>query len=125
VTPPGWRPDLRDRDIDVPKDTQRIEAPTPYVWIIGRTKTEGPSDYEGSESSGGVSKSLRSLSGAKHSSPPEVKVDPSVDMKTPSREQVDTMPVGRFFAYAAGLAQLVHASSELVRCFGTTSSISR
>jgi hypothetical protein len=35
--------------------------------------------------------------------PPEVKVDPSVDMKTPSREQVDTMPVGRFFAYAAEL----------------------
>jgi hypothetical protein len=45
VTPPGWRPDLRDRFADefkLPKDTQRIEAPTPYVWIIGRTKTDGP-----------------------------------------------------------------------------------
>jgi hypothetical protein len=49
VTPPGWRPDLRDRFIDefkLPKDIQRIEAPTPYVWIIGRTKTDGPPDYE-------------------------------------------------------------------------------
>jgi len=49
VTPPGWRPDLRDRFIDefkLPKDTQRIEAPTPYVWVIGRTKTDGPHDYD-------------------------------------------------------------------------------
>src|SRR5258708_7896940 len=48
VTPPGWRPDLRDRVIDefkVPKNTQRIDAPTPYVWIIGRTKTAGPQAY--------------------------------------------------------------------------------
>jgi hypothetical protein len=41
VTPRGWRPDLGERAIDefkLPKETQRIEAPTPYVWIIGRTK---------------------------------------------------------------------------------------
>ena len=49
VTPQGWRPDLRERfaeEFKLPKDTQRIEAPTPYVWIIGRTKTDGPADYE-------------------------------------------------------------------------------
>ena len=49
VVPPGWRPDLRDRLIEefkLPKDTQRIDAPTPYVWIIGRTKTDGPPDYD-------------------------------------------------------------------------------
>jgi hypothetical protein len=49
ITPPGWRPDLRDRFVDefrLPKETQRIEAPTPYVWVIGRTKTDGPADYE-------------------------------------------------------------------------------
>ena len=49
VTPAGWRPDLRDRfaeEFKLPKDTQRIEAPTPYVWVIGRTQTNGPKDYE-------------------------------------------------------------------------------
>ena len=49
MVPPGWRPDLRDRLIEkfnLPKETQRIDAPTPFVWIIGRTKTDGPQDYE-------------------------------------------------------------------------------
>jgi hypothetical protein len=49
MTPPGWRPDLRERfadDLKLPKETQRIEASTPYVWIIGRIKTDGPPDYE-------------------------------------------------------------------------------
>ena len=48
VVPPGWRPDLKDRLVEefkLPKDTERIDAPTPYVWIIGRTKTDGPQDY--------------------------------------------------------------------------------
>ena len=49
VAGPGWRPDLRERLIEefrLPAGTQRIDAPTPYVWVIGRTKTDGPPDYE-------------------------------------------------------------------------------
>jgi hypothetical protein len=49
IVPPGWRPDLRDRvskDFKLPKDIQRIDAPTPYVVVIGRTKTDGPPDYD-------------------------------------------------------------------------------
>ena len=48
IAPTDWRPDLRDRFIDefkLPQTIQRIQAPTPYVWIIGRIKTDGPADY--------------------------------------------------------------------------------
>jgi len=106
VTPPGWRPDLRDRFIDefrLPKDIQRIDAPTPYVWVIGRTKTDGPADYDAVHKIQAGYKITPLSQWGSEPSPVVLKVDPSIDMVTPPREQVDTMPVGRFFAYAAKL----------------------
>lgn len=96
VTPPGWSG-------TVSADFTRIDAPTPYVWIIGRTKTDGPPDYEAVRKiQAGFKVTLLSEWG-KTPKPVEFKADPSVDMKTPPREQVDRMPVGRFFTYAAEL----------------------
>ena len=109
VTPPGWRPDLRDRFIEefrLPKDTQRIDAPTPYVWIIGRTKTDGPSDYAAVNKIQAGYKVTPLSDWGKTPKPVEVKIDSSIDMKTPPKIQVDTMPAGKFFAYAAELMKL-------------------
>ena len=38
--------------------------------------------------------------------PVAIKIDPSVDMKTPPKVQVDTMPAGKYFAYAAELLKM-------------------
>jgi hypothetical protein len=109
VTPAGWRPDLRNRFADefkLPKDTQRIEAPTPYVWIIGRTKTDGPADYDAVHKiQAGYKVTLLSDFG-KAARPVEFKIDPSVDMKTPPKIQVDSMTAGVYFANAAELLKL-------------------
>jgi hypothetical protein len=109
VTPPGWRPDLRDKAIEefkLPANTRRIEAPTPYVWIIGRTKTDGPPDYDAVHKIQNGYRITPLSQWGKPASIPTVTVDPSVDMKTPPKVQVDTMPADRYFAYAAELLKL-------------------
>jgi hypothetical protein len=109
IAPLGWRPDLRDRFIEefrLPNNTQRIDAPTPYVWIIGRTKTDGPPDYEAVHKIQAGYKVTPLTEWGKAPKPVEVKIDPTVDMKTPPKIQVDTMPAGKFFTYAAELLKL-------------------
>jgi hypothetical protein len=109
VVPQGWRPDLRDRltkEFKLPKETQRIDAPTPYVWIIGRTKTDGPPDYDAVHKIQAGLKITPLSEWGKLPKPMEVKIDPSVDMKTPPMIQVDTMPAEKYFAYAAELLKL-------------------
>ncbi|MBI4962406.1 MAG: DUF1254 domain-containing protein [Desulfomonile tiedjei] len=109
IVPPGWRPDLKERFIEefrLPKDTQRIDAPTPYVWIIGRTKTDGPKDYDAVHKVQAGFKVTPLSQFGKAAEPVQVKIDPTVDMKTPPKIQVDTMPAGKFFAYAAELLKL-------------------
>ena len=99
VTPPGWTK-------KVPKGFAHIAAPTPYVWIIGRTKTDGPEDYDAVHKIQGGYKITPLSRWDRVSEPVTVKSDPSVDMKTPPVVQVDTMPAGAYFAYAAELLKL-------------------
>jgi hypothetical protein len=99
VTPPGWSG-------TVPDGFTEIKAPTPYVWIIGRTKTDGPADYDGVHKIQEGYKITPLSEWGKEPVAPEVKIDPSIDMKTPPKKQVDTMPAGPFFAYAADLLKL-------------------
>jgi hypothetical protein len=106
VTPAGWRPDLRDRFVDefrLPKDIQRVDAPTPHVWIIGRTKTDGPSDYAAVNK---IQAGLKVTPLSEWGRSPrlvEVKTDPTIEMKTTPKAQVDSMQADKYFAYAAEL----------------------
>jgi hypothetical protein len=99
VTPPGWNG-------TVPAGMTRIEAPTPYVWIIGRTKTDGPADYDAVHKVQAGYRITPLSEWNKHARPVAVRIDPDVDMKTPPKRQVDTMPAGAYFAYAAELLKL-------------------
>jgi hypothetical protein len=99
VTPPGWSG-------AAPSGMARISAPTPFVWIIGRTKTDGPQDYAAVHKIQAGYKVTPLSEWGKPAKPVEVKIDPTVDMKTPPKVQVDTMPAGKFFAYAAELLKV-------------------
>ena len=44
-----------------------------------------------------------------------MKIDPSIDMKTPPKIQVDTMPAGKYFAYAAELLKVTRRTSPMSR----------
>jgi hypothetical protein len=99
IVPPGWTGTL-------PKGVVRIDAPTPYVWIIGRTKTDGPADYDAVHKIQAGYKITPLSQWGKAPQPVKAKVDPGVDMKTPPKVQVDTMPAGKYFAYAAELLKL-------------------
>jgi hypothetical protein len=99
LVPPGWSGTL-------PVGVARIAAPTPYVWIIGRTKTDGPADYDAVHQ---VQAGYRITPVSRWGMSPELvvgTVDPAVDMKTPPKIQVDTMPAGKFFACAAEILKL-------------------
>jgi hypothetical protein len=99
ITPPGWTG-------SVPAGMTRTGAPTPYVWIIGRTKTDGPADYDAVHKIQAGYKITPLSQWGKPAQPVVAKIDPTVDMKTPPKTQVDTMPAGKFFAYAAQLLKL-------------------
>jgi hypothetical protein len=99
ITPPGWSG-------EVPSGMTRISAPTPHIWIIGRTKTDGPSDYAAVHKVQAGYKVTPLSQWGKSPVPPTVTIDPTVDMKTPPKVQVDTMPADKFFAYAAELLKI-------------------
>jgi hypothetical protein len=99
ITPPNWSG-------NVPSGVTRISAPTPYVWVIGRTKTDGPQDYDAVHKIQDGYKVTPLSEWGKPANPVQVKIDPTVDMKTPPKVQVDAMPAGKFFAYAADLLKV-------------------
>ena len=99
LTPRGWSG-------TVPAGFTQIEAPTSYVWIIGRTKTDGPADYDAVHKIQAGYKMTPLSEWGKPSKPVEVNIDPSIDMKTPPKVQVDNMKGGDYFTYAAELLKL-------------------
>lgn len=96
LVPPGWRG-------EIPAGAERIDAPTSYVWVIGRTQTNGPKDYEA------VHKIQDGYAVAPPSRPDRAPrrvaagTGPALDMKASPLAQVNKMPGPAYFRYAAEL----------------------
>jgi hypothetical protein len=99
VAPPGWHG-------AVPAGMTLISAPTPNVWIIGRTKTDGPQDYNAVHQIQAGYKITPLSAWGQAAQPVAVKIDPSIDMKTSPKQQIDSMPADKFFAYAADVMKV-------------------
>ena len=99
VVPPGWSG-------QTPADVERIDAPTPYVWIIGRTQTNGVRDYDAVHK---VQDGYRvTLLADWGKAPRAVKqaIDPAVDTKTEPLRQINGMAPVDYFKRGAELMKL-------------------
>jgi hypothetical protein len=97
LTGPGWKGTL-------PEGVKVLKAPTNMVWILGRTYCTGtPEDYQACHAV--MDKyDLRPLSAyGKPYTPPTGKVDPTIDMKTPVRDQVHNLDAVAYFTLLAKL----------------------
>ena len=110
VVPPGWTGEL-------PGGVQRIQAPTRYVWAIGRTQTNGTSDYDAVHvvqdgfavtplSDWVRATSQRDPRPSSAAGGPTPTINLSIDMTTPPLDQVFAMPAVDFFALAGQLLEL-------------------
>jgi hypothetical protein len=99
ITAPGWNGSL-------PAGVERIAAPTPMLWMIGRTQANGPADYPTvhRQQDGYGLTPLSRLGQAPVA--PTGQVDPSVDMRTPPLTTVNTMAAGDYFRLGAALMRV-------------------
>jgi len=97
VVPPGWTGKL-------PNGMTRIGAPTPSVWIVGRTQTNGPQDYAAVHKiqDGYIITPLSQWGYVPP--PPPAPNTPLPHIAGPSPQaEVDHMPALQYFQYAAEL----------------------
>jgi hypothetical protein len=97
ITGPGWKGTL-------PEGVVRYDSPTSIVWILGRIYCTGtPEDYAAVHALQDAISVVPLSAFGKAYTPPAGKADPSIDMKTPVREQVNALPVEAYFSLLAEL----------------------
>lgn len=87
----------------LPEGVEEIVAPTPYAWVIGRIKTDGPDDYSNVHAFQDGLKVTPLSQWGKGALPVVAKIDASVDMKTPPIETVNNMNPADYFGLASEL----------------------
>ena len=91
ITGPGWKGTL-------PSGVKEYKSPTNIVWLLGRIYCTGtPEDYAEVHKLQDECKLVPLSSYGKSYTPPEGNVDPSIDMKTAVRDQVNRMDATAYF----------------------------
>jgi hypothetical protein len=91
ITGPGWKGAL-------PTGVKEYKSPTSIVWLLGRIYCTGtPEDYAEVHKLQDEFKLVPLSSYGKPYTPPAGTVDPSIDMKTAVREQVNRMDAKAYF----------------------------
>ncbi len=100
ITGPGWSGTL-------PAGVKQYKSPTNLVWILGRIYCTGtPEDYADVHALQDQFKLVPLSAYGKTFVPPPGTVDPSIDMKTAVREQVNRMDAKSFFTLLAQLMKV-------------------
>ena len=99
VVPPGWSGQL-------PADIGQIDAPTPYVWVIGRTQTNGVKDYDAVHKVQDGYRVTLLADWGKASRAVQQAIDPAVDTKTEPLRQINGMVPVDYFSRGAELMKL-------------------
>ncbi|MCK1366460.1 DUF1254 domain-containing protein [Bradyrhizobium sp. 62] len=91
ITGPGWKGSL-------PSGVKEYKSPTAIVWLLGRIYCTGtPQDYAEVHKLQDEFKLVPLSAYGKPYTPPPGTVDPSIDMKTAVREQVNRMDAVAYF----------------------------
>jgi len=97
ITGPGWEGTL-------PEGVKQYKSPTSIVWLLGRIYCTGtPEDYAAVHKIQDEIKLYPLSAWGKEWTPPPGKVDPSIDMKTAVRDQVNKMDAVEYFTLLADL----------------------
>ena len=97
ITGPGWKGTL-------PPGVREYKSPTSIVWILGRIYCTGtPEDYKAVHELQDRCRLVPLSSYGKSYTPPDGKVDPSIDMKTAVRDQVNRMDAKEYFSLLSHL----------------------
>src|SRR5262247_3902256 len=88
----------------LPAGVKQLKSPTNIVWLLGRIYCTGtPEDYAAVQKLQDECKLVPLSAYGKPYTPPQGKVDPSIDMKTAVREQVNRMDTVAYFTLLAQL----------------------
>ena len=99
IAEPGWRGQL-------PAEATLIHSPTAIGWIVGRTQTNGKTDYDAVHKfQAGLTTTPLSRWGRSYRAPAGT-INPDWDMKTPPVDQVEKLSPAAYFSLFTELTKL-------------------